>query len=254
LEGKGFKAPSTLNKLGGKTRNFFEGLSKNYVKVLQVGEMGTKEWWKSFGVVCLHSAVLFTGAAGWMWKKSGQTVEKFTGYIDDLTPLSNEQITEKVGEFLKYDNPKIDDTPIFGGKDASANAGLRNATPKVTVLSSKEGTIQLDPGISVNGKVYTTFKFEPSDAAIGAGSESLTPHKMSTVSSTPPPPNQTVEANKEEFKKWFDQKYPTYKNVITSYEIDGSDKTLIIAKGKNSQGVEMELKYKKQADGTYAIQ
>jgi hypothetical protein len=250
LESKGFKAPTTLTKLGGQTRNFFEGLSKNYVKVIQLGEMGTKEWWKAFGVVCLHSAVLFTGAIGWMWKKSGQTVEKFTGYIDDLTPLSNEQITEKVGEFLKYDDPKINGTSIFGAKDASANAGLRTETPKVTVLSAKEGTIQLDPGISVDGKLYTTFKFEPSDAAIGAGSESLTPHKMSTVSSTPPNPNQnqTVEADESKFKTWFSTQSAIYKEDPSKFPVskDGTDKTIINVNTPSGT----VLKYKVNSDGT----
>jgi hypothetical protein len=74
-------------------------------------------------------------------------------------------------------------------------------------------------------------------------------------SSTSAPNNSaSTEATKDDFKTWYDKKYPQYSSMLTSWEVDGSDKSIIIAKGKKNDGTEVTQKYKKLTDGTYEFQ
>lgn len=106
---------------------------------------------------------------------------------------------------------------------------------KITVVKDKntsetKGSYSYD---NVNKKIVVNNGLKPGDLAT-------------------PPPNQTIEASKTDFKTWYDASL--YKSTpLIEYNVDGSDKTLIVAKGKNSQGVEMTIKFKKQNDGSYAI-
>jgi hypothetical protein len=255
LNSKGFKKPVGWNKFMGRSLKFVRDLGKHWSYCFtNLGEMGTKQWWKSFMNVCMHGAVLFGGAIPFIYNTSGRIVDKGVEALNDLTPFSSEEITKFVTEFFNYNDPKIDGISIYGSKDAAANAKLRDTPPVVTVLSSKLGTIKLTPGVSVDGVMHDTFKFEPSHAPIVAGNEKMTPHTMTTISSTPPitPATGTVEASESELKTFINTKFTHPPSAAEwaewKFTIDSSDKSIITA---NNSSKGLTIVAQKQADGTY---
>lgn len=220
LRKKAYKKPSWFTNRKAGILNSFENLSKPYVTFSKFEY--NKAWAISFLQILAQVGTIGTGLAGAAWYATKRFANKMTKYVNDLSPLSNEEIQKAVKQFFNYDDPKIDGTPIYGTVDASNNSGFRETAPVATILSAKEGTIKLNPPVSVNGVKYDTFKFEISEIPF-AGSENFVPHKMSIIKSsvkpepvkpepvkpeppTPEPVGVTFENNLEGFAKYLTSK------------------------------------------------
>lgn len=220
LRKKGYKKPSWFDRKKAGILDSFENLTEPYATVSKFRY--DKEWFKAWIPILAQVGTLGTGLLGAAWFATKRTAHKVTKYVNDLSPLSNDEIQEAVKQFFDYDNPEIDGTPIYGTTDAESNSGFRETPPVATVLSAKEGTIKLNPPVSVNGVKYDTFKFEISETPL-TGSENFFPHKMTSIKSNikpepvkpepvkpEPAPSTEYSNNLTGFIKWATDK--GYKN------------------------------------------
>lgn len=189
LKSKGYKITSEFKKLGANVFNWVGNLLKHWKNLVNnLGDPASKIFWVSFLNVCLHSVVLFSGAIYWLYRKSGEIAEKGMDKLDSLERLSDEELNKYLTEFFEYSSPQISGFKIFSGQDAAYNAQFRTKIPSAKVLDGKERTIQLTPGVSVDGKIYTVFKFTPNKSFVVGGGENVAPHEMEFIGTPSPAP------------------------------------------------------------------
>lgn len=155
-------------------------------------------------------AVVFGGIGLAIYKLSEKGVKSGINYITSFTDIPKEDIKNAVNDFFKYDSPEINNINIYGPKDGDVNKSLKENPPTLLqILSIDAGTVQLTKPVSVDGKLYDSFKLQLSESALFKGSERFSPHKMFTIGQggSVVSPTSNYDKGLPGFKKFIKDKY-----------------------------------------------